>query len=77
ADVYLRGRAWLEDSQRSAYRALFREGNTEADLDIRKATSTGRPLGGESFLERLEKKLSRVLTVNNFGRPKIKRRKHK
>jgi len=77
ADAYLRGRAWLQDSERNSYRALFREGDTEADLDIRKATSTGRPLGSGWFLERLEKELSRVLTVNKVGRPKIKKRKTK
>ena len=77
ANAYLRGRAWLQDSERSSYRALFREGDTEADLDIRKATSTGMPLGSGWFLERLEKELSRILTVNKVGRPKIRKLKTK
>ena len=47
--------------------------DTEADLDIRKATSTNRPLGNGWFLDLLEKELSRVLTVNKVGKPKIKK----
>ena len=31
---------------------------------------TGRPLGGTSFIERLENKLSRILTPQKGGRPK-------
>ncbi len=40
---------------------------------IRKQTQTGRPLGNRVFIENLESRLSRNLTVSPVGRPKIGR----
>ncbi len=38
--------------------------------ELRRATATGRPLGGEAFVERLEKELGRKLNPRRTGRPK-------
>lgn len=39
-------------------------------VNIRKHTDTGRPLGQDSFVTQLEKKLSRKLKTLPWGRPK-------
>ena len=70
ADAYLSGRQWLRETERRAYGKLLSEGETAADREIRKATSTGRPLGGSLFMEGLAKNLCRVLTANKVGRPR-------
>ena len=33
---------------------------------------TGRPLGGETFVKRLERKLGKILVPQKAGRPKSK-----
>ena len=40
---------------------------------IRKNTLTGRPLGTDAFIEKLERQLGRKLTARSVGRPKIGR----
>ena len=45
----------------------------ETDLDVallRRSTSTGRPLGSNAFLERLEAQLGRTLRPRRAGRPR-------
>jgi putative transposase len=42
---------------------------------IRRATSTGRPLGSEGFIKKLEKSLRRDLFPRKGGRPKKKKNK--
>ncbi len=44
---------------------------------IRKHEYTGRPLGSEKFVLRLEKKLNRMLLPKKAGQPKKKIRKEK
>ena len=66
---YLSGAEWLQESDRSEYRKLLQNENEAAVIAIRKATSTGRPLGGTNFIKHLEKKLDRSLTANTVGRP--------
>ena len=49
----------------------LREGvPSELITDIRKSTKTGRPLGNEDFVIRIEKSLSRILRPKKRGRPK-------
>ena len=43
--------------------------NEEYEL-LQRHERTGRPLGSKSFIERLENKLSRILTPQKGGRPK-------
>jgi putative transposase len=58
---------WLEPSERSNYSDfLDEEGN---DDSIRKATSTGRPIGSEDFVGVLEKQLGRAIQPKRRGRP--------
>jgi hypothetical protein len=47
----------------------FLEGDAMSD-EIRKATATGRPLGGISFIEILEKMTGRQLRPKKGGRSK-------
>jgi putative transposase len=42
----------------------------ETEQKIRHATSTGRPLGSEEFMKKLERKLSRRILPGKAGRPK-------
>jgi putative transposase len=58
---------WLDKSERLDYgKFLNEDGN---DDHIRKATSTGRPYGSLTFLEKLEKQLGRLLKQKKCGRP--------
>ena len=38
--------------------------------ELRQATASGRPLGGDAFVERLERTLRRKLNPKRTGRPK-------
>jgi hypothetical protein len=58
-----------------SYREFIREEEAEINAAIRRATSTGRPLGGEGFIRKLEKRLNRDLFPKKGGRPKRKRKK--
>jgi putative transposase len=58
---------WLDRSERSGYTSFVSEDGK--DDHIRKATSTGRPLGSSIFLETLERQLGRSLKPNKRGRP--------
>ncbi|OHB69496.1 MAG: hypothetical protein A2W17_09730 [Planctomycetes bacterium RBG_16_41_13] len=49
------------------------EDDKEVDTLIRKATSTGRPLGTERFIKKLEKALDRGLLTKKADRPRKKR----
>jgi len=62
---------WLKKTERSDYTAFLREGAN--DDHIRKATSTGRPLGSSVFLEILETQLGRLLKPKKRGRPSKKK----
>lgn len=64
---------WLDEKERKAYKDFMIEDDKEVDLLIRKATSTGRPLGTELFLKTLEKVLDRGLLPKKAGRPKKKK----
>jgi len=59
---------WLTENERDNYIRFFREiGNDDI---IRKATSTGRPLGGIEFIKRIGELLGRDLKLKKGGRPK-------
>jgi len=63
---------WLNESEREEYgRFIMEEGKED---EIRKATSTGRPLGKVDFYKRLEKLLKRRLIPRRGGRPRKEKR---
>ena len=63
------GSAMLDPS----YVCFLREEDKEIETLIRKVTLTGRPLGAERFIKRLEKMLERDVLLKKAGRPKEKK----
>jgi len=61
---------WLDENERETYKEYMMEDSQELDGLIRKATSTGRPLGKEVFIKMLEQELERSLLPKKAGRPK-------
>jgi putative transposase len=49
---------------------LESESNEEKEKQIKKYTLTGRPLGDNNFIEKLEKQTGKVLRVEKVGRPR-------
>ncbi|MBI4685008.1 MAG: transposase [Nitrospirae bacterium] len=65
----------FEETQRKDYRALIRSGISEKELNsIRYHTRTGKPLGSEEFIKKMEKKLERRFVLKSPGRPRKKKR---
>lgn len=61
---------WLDENEREQY-LRFRMGKeTVKDNEIRKATSTGRPLGNRNFYQIIEERLRRDLLPKKGGRPR-------
>lgn len=50
-----------------------RESDEQAFRAIRESTRTGRPLGDETFVRRIEQELGRDLQPKPIGRPRKKR----
>jgi putative transposase len=71
-DGLVRSDRWLNEKDREAYKKFLIQKDPEIDEKIRRATSTGRPLGCAGFLERIVKVLSRKLTPGKAGRPRKK-----
>ena len=67
---------WLDGKEREEYKDFMAEDEDDKEVDtlIRKATSTGRPLGTERFIKKLEKVLDRGLLPKKAGRPGKKKR---
>jgi len=70
ADELLTPQAWLDPSERAAYAMFVHEEAEGMNEDIRRATSTGRPFGAESFVDMLEFQMNRVLRPQRVGRPR-------
>jgi len=64
---------WLADINRPGYIEFLRQANAQSDYKIRRATATGRPLGNDAFLTKLEGMLARQLLRKKAGRPKQKK----
>ncbi len=62
---------WLREEEKKGYASFVLEGSEEEK--IRKATSTGRPLCGDKFFDKLETILNRDLRPRKGGRPRKKR----
>ncbi len=72
---------WREMLGGGDWQEALREGITDAQLkEIRRFTTTGRPLGSDSFVSKLETALGRRLRALPVGRPRKKtnqpRKKH-
>jgi putative transposase len=61
---------WFEESELGTYQAFLRDEDKKVEALIRKATSTGRPIGSESFVKKLEKILGLNILPKKAGRPK-------
>lgn len=67
----LLGEELLEERQRKDYRELIRSDIAEKEINsIRYHTRTGRPLGGEEFIKKMEKKLEMRFILKSPGRPR-------
>ena len=65
------GEELFEERQRKDYRKFIRSGIPEKEINsIRYHASTGRPFGGEDFIEKIGKKLKRTFFLNPVGRPR-------
>ncbi|MBN1827716.1 MAG: transposase [Deltaproteobacteria bacterium] len=73
SDDLMNMQAWLSDKDREMYRIFLQQRDLQEEQRIRCATSTGRPLGNEEFVLKLERQLSRRLLPRQGGRPFKKR----
>jgi putative transposase len=69
-DNVLSDYGWLQTRERDAYREFIRHEEAEFEASVRMATSTGRPLGTETFISRIEKILHREILPRQGGRPR-------
>lgn len=69
-DNVLSDYGWLQTRERDAYREFIRHEEAEFEASVRMATSTGRPLGTETFISRIEKILHRKILLRRGGRPR-------
>jgi putative transposase len=69
-DELVNGHTFMDENDRKEYRKFLQQTDANTEQRIRQATSTGRPLGSEGFVKRLERKLSRRLLPGKAGRPK-------
>lgn len=69
-DHLLSGEQWLSEAERNDYRVFFEEDSEEVEKTIRQRTSNGRPLGGDEFIDLLERRFGHKLEVGIKGRPR-------
>jgi putative transposase len=74
-DDVLSKESWFNEKEIKSYREFLSKDAKEINAAIRHATSTGRPLGSEGFIKKLEKTLKRDLFPKKGGRPKKKGKK--
>ena len=68
-DLLINDSDWLKPETREEYNQYIKEQSEDETILIRKATSSGRHLGGKKFIENLEKVLIRKLQTQTPGRP--------
>jgi putative transposase len=72
------GEELFEERQRKNYKEFLREGMpVEETKSIRYALKTGRPLGSEGFVIRMEKRLNKTLQIRSPGRPRKQQKAEK
>lgn len=69
-DDILSEKSWLQEGELNAYRKFLEDEDKGLEAYIRKLTSTGRPLGTERFIRRLENILGRKILPKKAGRSK-------
>lgn len=69
-DNIVSGKHWLGENKLNDYRNFLRNEDKDFETSIRKASSTGRPLGTEGFIRKLENTLGRNILLKKVGRPK-------
>lgn len=69
-DNVLSGEYWFNKEEIRSYKEFLRRDAAETDERIRRATSTGRPLGSDEFIKKLERITKRDLFPRKGGRPK-------
>ena len=74
-DNLLSNESWFNEKEIKSYREFLGKDAKEINTTIRRATSTGRPLGSEGFTKKLEMILKRNLFPKKGGRPKKKGKK--
>jgi putative transposase len=63
---------WWSFAQRAGWREIVAQEQTEAELEeIRRHTQTGRPLGNEEFVKRIERRLGYPVQLRSRGRPRV------
>ncbi len=72
-DYLLSDESYLDEKELTSYRDFLREEDEEIEAYIRRATSTGRPLGSEGFIKKLQKILDCDIFPKKGGRPKRKK----
>jgi hypothetical protein len=70
SNLLVRTHEWLNDTNRTEYIKFLGQTDTKTEAKIRQATSTGRPLGDDTFLKKLEENLSIKLLLKKAGRPR-------
>ena len=71
-DPLLGTTSWLDTKDQMSYAEFVRKEDEEINQAIRKATKTGRPLGSDSFIDKLELQLKQPLRPKMPGRPRKK-----
>ncbi|MDP3048452.1 MAG: hypothetical protein Q8N12_03340 [Thermodesulfovibrionales bacterium] len=74
-DDILSKESWFNEKEIKSYREFLGKDAKEINATIRRVTSTGRPLGSEGFIKKLERILKRGLFPKKGGRPKKKGKK--
>ena len=69
-DKIISDEAWLDELEVQSYRKLLQAENEPAEMAIRKAAMTDRPLGSEMFVKGLEMTLGRNIVRQKRGRPR-------
>ena len=65
------GEALFEGGQMEDYIELMKASIKEEEINnIRNHTRSGRPIGSESFIKKMERKLDRIFKLRSRGRPK-------
>lgn len=71
-DTLLHDPSWLDASDHESYIEFVKKSDIDLDNAIRKATSAGRPLGTETFIDKMEIMLNKTLRPKKPGRPRKK-----
>jgi len=74
-DNLLSNESWFNEKEIKSYKEFLSKDAKEINAAIRRATSTGRPLGSEGFIKKLERILKRNLFPKKGGRHKKKGKK--